>query len=219
MAACVDDDKLGTTKAFQAKLKLCGDFTKWSCWAVAPTVAGAQGQSFPAVPSNCFIIKLRQMWVALRRTRERKTQTTLVSWHPHTSTGLLRGIHWWPQASIWCSLKLSARQVSGTLGLSGSDLLMLKTRSPTSICVKTSFSSTTWRHVQSSWGHCKVHTDWLQDILYHNQEPMSFSSTAAASILPMTLRMFIRSVTADSSRCRASHRSRMWSVGLALVAK
>lgn len=54
---------------------------------------------------------------------------------------------------------------------------------------------------------------------HHNHEPMSFSSTAAASILPITLRMFIRSVTAVSSRCRASHKSRIWSVGLAFVAK
>ena len=55
--------------------------------------------------------------------------------------------------------------------------------------------------------------------LNHNQAPMSFSITAAASIRPMTRKMFIRSVTADSSRCLASHRFNMCSVGEFLVAK
>lgn len=53
----------------------------------------------------------------------------------------------------------------------------------------------------------------------HNHAPMSFSMTAAASIRPITRKMFIKSVIADSSLCLASHRFSMCSVGELLVAK
>lgn len=53
----------------------------------------------------------------------------------------------------------------------------------------------------------------------HNHAPMSFSMTAAASIRPITRKMFIKSVTADSSLCLASHRFSMCSVGELFVAK
>lgn len=49
--------------------------------------------------------------------------------------------------------------------------------------------------------------------------PSCASRIVAASVLPITLRWFSRSVTAVGSRCLASHRSKMCSVGLALVAK
>ena len=54
---------------------------------------------------------------------------------------------------------------------------------------------------------------------FHNQAPRSFSSTAAASKRPITRKMFIRSVTAESSLCMASHKSNICSVGLPFVAK
>lgn len=53
----------------------------------------------------------------------------------------------------------------------------------------------------------------------HNHAPISFSMTAAASIRPITRKMFIKSVTADSSLCLASHRFSMCSVGELFVAK
>lgn len=54
----------------------------------------------------------------------------------------------------------------------------------------------------------------------HDVDPSSCSITAAASIRPMTRREFKRSVMADCcSWCLASHRSRIVSVGLGLVAK
>ena len=53
----------------------------------------------------------------------------------------------------------------------------------------------------------------------HNQDPMSFSNTAAASIRPITRKIFIKSVIADSSRCLASHKSKICSVGDGFVAK
>lgn len=49
--------------------------------------------------------------------------------------------------------------------------------------------------------------------------PSCASRIVAASVLPITLRWLSRSVTAVGSRCLASHKSRMCSVGLALVAK
>lgn len=49
--------------------------------------------------------------------------------------------------------------------------------------------------------------------------PSCASRIVAASVLPITRRWFRRSVTAVGSWCFASHRSRMCSVGLDLVAK
>ena len=51
------------------------------------------------------------------------------------------------------------------------------------------------------------------------QGPISFSSSEAASERPITLKMLRRSVTAVGSLCLASHRSKIFSVGLAFVAK
>lgn len=53
----------------------------------------------------------------------------------------------------------------------------------------------------------------------HNHDPRSSSSTEAASNRPITRKMFIKSVIAVSSLCRASHRSSMCSVGEPFVAK
>ena len=55
--------------------------------------------------------------------------------------------------------------------------------------------------------------------LCHNQAPTSFSNSPAASIRPITRNIFIKSVTADSSRYMASHKLIMCSVGLLFVAK
>lgn len=62
--------------------------------------------------------------------------------------------------------------------------------------------------------HDPVHFDYSQDC-----RPRSCSTTVAASIRPMTRSEFMRSTSAESSRWRASHKSRICSVGLTFVAK
>ena len=52
-----------------------------------------------------------------------------------------------------------------------------------------------------------------------SQAPNCFSTTANASVLPISCKACASSNKAPSSRCLASQRSRIWSVGLGLMAK